>query len=678
MKRTLAILLALVLGIGALGIGAISAPPLPVDSSSPFEFIIPVVQQTTVPQGYIGIYTAEDLSNIRNNLGGNFILMNDIDLSHIDNWFPIGYFRSISITPDYIVTGGTFFFGTLDGNGFAIRNMNIHRVPQPEGEGTRSAGLFGSTLQATIRNLAIVEANISAGGGGFAGTATQTTFENLLFRGTTNGSGIAGRSTGISSSPIFLVNNTSFYACAVEGRVNAGGLTGVLAWSDDGFIERSYNRAQVTSRNRMGAGGLVGRLSVGDDRNDTIINAAIRNSYNTGMISSMWGDVGGLVGELGFYGNSIVTIENSFNTGSLTQQRYTHTFRWIIEEGEVTSRAHAGGLVGSTLFHYDSNQLILNNSYFINNVESAVGINQRFITNYDGYNWDWDIVTIPGDGYVQQNNVLAKSNSQMRQQTSFVGFDFVNIWHMPAGGFPNFSGNAVAEPTQHAITVQGGSGMLSAPAGSYATIFANIPENHRFVRWEFSTPVDLIYEGALRRVGLDGEILMEEPTGQAMFVMPNGPVIATAITEYVPILIQWINALQVGVRFSIGAGERWPHTAEQLLSISSFPANPSDATLLFTSNNPNVATVSSTGLITAVGPGVTQVIIASRDGNAQFIVNVEVTYTPAGPCPQDPAERECFCHYIQPPSSGTNWLVIILGILFFAVIAAVAAFAFLF
>ena len=33
---------------------------------------------TTVPQGYTGIYTKADLDDVRNNLAGNYILMNDI------------------------------------------------------------------------------------------------------------------------------------------------------------------------------------------------------------------------------------------------------------------------------------------------------------------------------------------------------------------------------------------------------------------------------------------------------------------------------------------------------------------------------------------------------------------------------------------------------------------------
>ena len=43
-----------------------------------------------VPAGYIPIRTAQELDNIRNNLSGKYILMNDIDLGEYENWVPIG------------------------------------------------------------------------------------------------------------------------------------------------------------------------------------------------------------------------------------------------------------------------------------------------------------------------------------------------------------------------------------------------------------------------------------------------------------------------------------------------------------------------------------------------------------------------------------------------------------
>ena len=39
---------------------------------------------TTVPDGYVGIYTKDDLDNIKLNLSGKYILMNDIVFTEED------------------------------------------------------------------------------------------------------------------------------------------------------------------------------------------------------------------------------------------------------------------------------------------------------------------------------------------------------------------------------------------------------------------------------------------------------------------------------------------------------------------------------------------------------------------------------------------------------------------
>ncbi|MGM0900621.1 MAG: hypothetical protein ACQEXB_05865 [Bacillota bacterium] len=73
-------------------------------------------QLTEVPPGFIGIYTAEDLNRIRENLSGNYLLMNDFDLTNETEeggtywnngagWIPIGDV----VSP---------FTGTFNGNGY--------------------------------------------------------------------------------------------------------------------------------------------------------------------------------------------------------------------------------------------------------------------------------------------------------------------------------------------------------------------------------------------------------------------------------------------------------------------------------------------------------------------------------------------------------------------------------
>ena len=63
-----------------------------------------------VPKGYTPIRTAQELDNIRNNLSGKYILMNDIVLGDKAKWEPIG-------------KKSNPFTGEINGNGYAIKNL---------------------------------------------------------------------------------------------------------------------------------------------------------------------------------------------------------------------------------------------------------------------------------------------------------------------------------------------------------------------------------------------------------------------------------------------------------------------------------------------------------------------------------------------------------------------------
>lgn len=68
------------------------------------------------------------------------------------------------------------------------------------------------------------------------------------------------------------------------------------------------------------------------------------------------------------------------------------------------------------------------------------------------------------------------------------------------------------------------------------------------------------------------------------------------------------------------------------ISASVTPNNASDKTLVFVSNNEEVATVDGSGKITAVAEGSTKISVASNDGNASKEVTVNVTV----PAPAEP------------------------------------------
>ena len=107
-NRLLSILLAIVL--------VLSVFPLPT--------IMPAVRAADdVPEGYTPVYTVEDLYAVRNVRGGNYILMNDIDLTEAladgGDWNN-GYGWT-PICNDYSIP----FTGIFDGNGHTINGMRI-------------------------------------------------------------------------------------------------------------------------------------------------------------------------------------------------------------------------------------------------------------------------------------------------------------------------------------------------------------------------------------------------------------------------------------------------------------------------------------------------------------------------------------------------------------------------
>jgi methylglyoxal synthase len=215
-----------------------------------------------------------DLHATRNNLGGDYILMNDLDSTSAGytelasetanggrGWEPIG-------TADE--TSDEQFTGRLNGQGHEIRDLFINRPDE------NYVGLFTHiSWTRHIENVGVVE-NIGVVNADVTGSAQV--------------GALVGHNEG-------LVNN-SYSSGSVTGEERVGGLVG---WNQ-ATLSNSYSSCSVTGEERVG--GLVG-----DNWYDRGI---LSNSYSTGSVT---GDsqVGGLVG-VNFYG----TVTNSYSTGSVT------------------------------------------------------------------------------------------------------------------------------------------------------------------------------------------------------------------------------------------------------------------------------------------------------------------------------------------------------------------------
>jgi hypothetical protein len=207
----------------------------------------------TAPSKDLEIRTWYDLDDVRNNLMGHHVLMNDLDSTTAGyqelasptansgkGWDPIGYI---------IGEGGPIFMGIFDGQGHEIGDLYINR-PRED-----LVGLFGCVDPGVIQDVGVVNVTVTGGDsvGGLAGVATIVT--NCYSVGSVTGKKYVGGLAGIGVS----VGN-SYSTGDVTGTEDVGGLLGYTA----GNVSNCYSTSSVTGVDKVG--GLVGDNSGGNVR----------------------------------------------------------------------------------------------------------------------------------------------------------------------------------------------------------------------------------------------------------------------------------------------------------------------------------------------------------------------------------------------------------------------------
>lgn len=295
------------------------------------------------------ISTMEHLDNVRKYPSAYFKLLKDISIISIPNWEPIDLYS-----------------GNFDGNGHYIYGL---RINVPEAENYSDFGLFGHVGDSVIKNLGVVDSEISvevSGSnsdlsvsiGGIAGTINNTTIENCYFDG------------NITASASLTGEND--YASA---SVSAGGISGFVYGSS--VISECYNISNIKAKANAESsydysfvGGIAGNLYEGE----------VKNCYNIGNMHSD-GYSGGISGKTeGYEDNPLGKIINCYNTGEITSTDY-----------------YSGGISGVI---YDSAE----NCYYLDNISKGTE---------SGYG-DMTCCTL----------------EEMKQQETFEGFDFETVWTM--------------------------------------------------------------------------------------------------------------------------------------------------------------------------------------------------------------------------------------------------------
>jgi hypothetical protein len=254
------------------------------------------------------IRTWYDLDAVRDNLGGNHKLMNDLDSTTAGyqaltsptanegkGWQPIG----VSKDP---------FRGTLDGQGYRITDLYINRYSETH------VGLLGYAAdEAEIRNIRVEGADICGNScvGGLVGT-NWGEVTNSCSTGIVCGVGYFGGLIGVNRGTVARSYSAGIVRIITEIDIVNGASTlstppgyaigGLIGWTS-GAVSDSYSVARVSGE----PGPVCGLIGVNF--------GTILNTYTAGNVSG-YRDTCGLCGNNATVSNSFWDVETTDSTKS--------------------------------------------------------------------------------------------------------------------------------------------------------------------------------------------------------------------------------------------------------------------------------------------------------------------------------------------------------------------------
>ena len=300
-KRLTSILLTLAMLVGLLPALSPQAEAAADDATAPLQ---EVSTKTSVPSGYTPIYDAEDLQNMQEDLTANYILMNDIDLSGI-NWKPMQPSRT------GVYTSG--FTGTLDGNGFTIRNLTVNAEQYDNG------ALFYQN-EGTIQNLRVTgQINLTSKSGIVRFAASLAIYNKGTIYNCTSAAGItAGGDMPVRVGGLVSENKGTIDYCRYTGTIHASAGGGEV--SVGGITYINDNSAVISHCENVG-------IILAESGNSTEVKDTISSLVNESSIH-----LGGIAGKTDWHS----TIDQCRATCTIRITGESHYEYWYI-----------GGIVGS-------------------------------------------------------------------------------------------------------------------------------------------------------------------------------------------------------------------------------------------------------------------------------------------------------------------------------------------
>lgn len=294
------------------------------------EFMKPPVEWMSVKESMtlyarwaapVHIRTAQELDAVRKDLHGWYVLDNDIDLSSLGQWDPIGRYE-----PDYEYADAEWwvhaFKGRLDGNGHAVKGLRI-QGEIPFGQ----CGIFGAIANGEVHDLVIEKPVIDVKGAVlYVGTVSGMMRQDRGRHSILEGICVKGLQTRVEidkeaqsyisvAGLIAGVWDGDIRNCRADGKISVksagmaggmlftGGLAGESYSQTDGCtadveIEVQYDRKDAEGEQTSYIGGLQGgstyiknstakgRISLGGDSGKgQVVAGGLAGSERYGIVS---------------------------------------------------------------------------------------------------------------------------------------------------------------------------------------------------------------------------------------------------------------------------------------------------------------------------------------------------------------------------------------------------------
>lgn len=320
-KRLTSILLTLAMLVGMLPALSPQAQAAADDATALLQ---EVSTKTSVPSGYTPIYDADDLQNMQEDLTANYILMNDIDLSGI-NWEPMRPSRT-GVQPSISGFQTSGFIGTLEGNGFTIRNLTVN------GEKNDDGALFYQN-EGTIQNLRVT-GQVSLMQDGISCHATTIAIYNkgTIYNCTSavNLTGGGQNSTPVQIGGLVSENKGTIDCCRYtgtihaypgHGRISVGGIAyinddnasishcenvGIILAECGNYTEETDIISSLLNESSISLGGIAGTTGWKSTINQCRATCTIRVTGKCDYKAKNWA-IGGLIGRTYLAGSATIT-----------------------------------------------------------------------------------------------------------------------------------------------------------------------------------------------------------------------------------------------------------------------------------------------------------------------------------------------------------------------------------